>query len=123
MIRAATLAAAALAVGCQMPGAEFVGSYEPHYVLPDGASSPVSGTTLRLLADGRFQQEGFPVIEGKWRFDKGEVVLQPERKAGMSPAQAGLSNPRFAEVRMKASNGQLEEAADGSGSRTVWKRR
>jgi hypothetical protein len=115
-------ALAAVALGCAMPGAELAGTYTPHLVTPDGASSPVTGTTLTLRADGRFEQTGFPMVEGRWRLEKGEVFLQPERKAGLSPEEAGLSDPRYPEVRLAAKGGQLEEAPDGAGNQTVWKR-
>lgn len=111
--------------GCSSKEAKFAGTYEPHYTAADGASTPVTGTTLELRPDGTFKQEGFPMIEGKWRISGDKLVLQPSLKAGMGPKQAGLSTPEYDPIEMEldGSGGSLLERADPGGFRTVWKRK
>lgn len=122
-MRPLSILALALLLACRPAGAELAGTYEPHYTAPDGSSNPVTGTTLELRSDGRFKQEGFPTMEGTWRVADGHVVLQAEKKAGMTPAQAGLSAGKYEPVRLEVAAGVLAEPADASGGRTVWRRK
>lgn len=111
--------------GCASPQSKLAGTFEPYFTAPDGASTAVTGTTLVLRADGSFHQQGFPLIEGKWKVSKGGIVLLPLKKAGMDPKAAGLTKPTYDPIFLELAKDErsLLEEPDPQGNRTVWKRK
>lgn len=111
--------------GCASRESKLAGTFEPFYTTPDGASTEVTGTTLELRPDGSFKQQGFPMIEGKWRVAGKQVVLQPQTKAGLDPKAAGLSKPAFdpIELGIDKDGTSLLDRPDPDGNRTVWRRK